>query len=70
MISPDNVPYADPEPMPDIVEECRCVEAECAAHGVNLHPGRHDARAVAGFSPALITQAPRDLVEGYPDYGG
>lgn len=69
MISPENVPYVDPEPLPVLVEECRCVEAECAAHGVDLHPGRQRVRAAVGFTPLLIEETPRYLVEGYPDYG-
>jgi hypothetical protein len=68
MIGHDDVPYADPKPWPELIEDCRCVEGECAAHGVGLHPERH---RVAGFHPApmVIGEATRHIVDGYPDYG-
>jgi hypothetical protein len=69
MTSPDDVPYADPEPLAEIIEECRCVEAECAAHGVDLHPESHQH---PGPHPAalVIGEATRHIVDGYPEYGG
>lgn len=68
MISHDEVPYADPEPFSELIEECRCVEGECAAHGVSLHPQHH--RDVGTRpAPVLIGEATRHIVDGYPDYG-
>jgi len=68
MISHDEVPYADPEPLSELIEECRCVEGECAAHGLALHPARHrDVDPRPG--PVLIGDATRHIVDGYPDYG-
>ena len=68
MISHDEVPYADPEPLSELIEECRCVEGECAAHGVSLHPQHH--RDVGTRpAPVLIGEATRHIVDGYPDYG-
>lgn len=63
------VPYADPEPFAELIEECRCVEGECAAHGVPLHPEHHDATA-SHPAPVLIGEETRHLVDEYPDYGG
>jgi hypothetical protein len=68
MSTPDDVPYADPEPLPDLVEGCRCVEAECAAHGVGLHPDHH-CGAHPHAAPVVIDEATWQLVDGYPDYG-
>jgi hypothetical protein len=68
MTSQDNVPYADLEPMSDVVEECRCVEAECAAHGVNLHPEHHDGNSPHA-APVVIGETTSHIVDGYPDYG-
>lgn len=64
----DEVPYADPEPFAEIIEECRCVEGECAAHGVGLHPGHHQPVA-APAGPVVIGDSTRHLVDGYSDYG-
>ena len=67
MTNHDDVPYADPEPFTKLIQECRCVEGECAAHGVTLHPGHH----AAGSHPAPVTigEATRHIVDDYPDYG-
>lgn len=68
MISHDDVPYADPETMSELVEECRCVEGECASHGVTLHPEQH--RAVSPHpAPIVIGEGTRHMVDGYADYG-
>jgi hypothetical protein len=68
MTSHDDVPYADPEPLSELIEECRCVEAECAAHGVNLHPEqRHDDSP--HHAPVVIDEVTRHILDGYPDYG-
>ena len=64
----DEVPYADPEPLSELIDECRCVEGECAAHGLTLHPGRH-ADGSPRPEPLLIGEAARHAVEGYPSYG-
>jgi hypothetical protein len=68
MISHQDVPYADPEPLSELIEECRCVEAECAAHGVALHSAQH---WDAGPHPApmLIGEVTRHILDGYADYG-
>jgi hypothetical protein len=64
----DEVPYSDPEPLSELIEDCRCVEGECAAHGVTLHPERH--RDVGhGPAPVLIGETTQHIVDGYPDYG-
>ena len=63
-----DVPYADPEPLSEQVEECRCVEAECAAHGVNLHPDHHDAPH-AEAEPVVIDEVTQHLVDDLSDYG-
>lgn len=67
MAGPDDVPYADPEPMSELLEECQCLEAECAAHGVNLHPRHHDAHAQA--APVVVDEGTQHLVDGLSDYG-
>lgn len=68
MISHDDVPYADPETLADLIYECGCVEGECAAHGVPLHPAMP--RFVSVHPTALVI-AERTLhsLDGYPDYG-
>ena len=68
MTTHDDVPYADPEPWSELIDECRCVEGECAAHGVSLHPEQHH---VVGIhpEPMVIGEPTRHLVDGYPDYG-
>jgi hypothetical protein len=68
MTMPDHSPYSDPEPMADLVEECRCVEAECKAHGVDLHPAHHgitDHHA----DPVVVSDATSHMVDGISDYG-
>lgn len=65
----DEVPYADPETFDELIEECRCVEGECAAHGVGLHPAHHDATAPHP-APVEIGETTRHLVDDYPEYGG
>jgi hypothetical protein len=69
MTTHDNVPYADPEPLSELIEECRCVEGECASHGVDLHAAHHVA---SGSPPAaiVIDDAARHAVDGFADYGG
>ena len=68
LTSQGDVPYADPEPMSEVMQECRCVEAECAAHGVNLHPEHHD-HAIPHTAAVVIGEATQHIVDGYPDYG-
>jgi hypothetical protein len=68
MTSTDDVPYADSEPLPELIEECRCVEAECAAHGVDLHPKHHDDTSHHA-EPVAIGEATQHIVDGYSDYG-
>jgi feruloyl-CoA synthase len=64
----DHAPYADPEPLAEQVEECRCLEAECTAHGVDLHqqprPGFH-----LPAEPVVISEKVGHLVDGMTDYG-
>jgi hypothetical protein len=67
MTSPGDVPYADPEPMTDLIEEGRCVEAECQAHGVDLHPGHHHEHH--GAEPVVVAEDTSHIVEGISDYG-
>jgi len=62
------VPYADPESLSEQVEECRCVEAECAEHGVNLHPDHHDPRRTPA-GPVVIDDTTQHLVDDLSDYG-
>jgi hypothetical protein len=68
MISHYDVPYADPEPMSELVEECHCVEAECAAHGLALHLVQHS-DAGPHPEPVLIGEVTRHILDGYADYG-
>jgi len=68
MTSHDDVPYADLEPLSEIIEECRCVEAECKAHGVNLHPEHHD-QASHHDVPVVIGEGTTHIVDGYSEYG-
>jgi hypothetical protein len=68
MANTADVPYADPEPLSEQVEECQCLEAECAAHGVNLHPAHHDA-VHAEHASVTIDEATRHMVDDLPDYG-
>ncbi|HEY4991604.1 MAG TPA: hypothetical protein VII33_05910 [Nakamurella sp.] len=69
MTSHDDVPYADPESLSELIAECRCVEGECSAHGMDLHLARH--RDASPFPPPImIGEQARHLVDGYPDYGG
>ena len=67
MPSHDDVPYADPEPFAELIEECRCVEGECTSHGVTLHP--HHTAAGPHPEPVAIGEATRHIVDGYGDYG-
>jgi hypothetical protein len=68
MISHYDVPYADTEPLSELIEECRCVEEECAAHGVNLHSAQHlDVRPHP--APMMIGEVTRHILDGYADYG-
>jgi hypothetical protein len=68
MIGHGDVPYADPEPLSELIEECRCVEKECAAHGVALHSVVHwDASPHS--APVLIGEVTRHILDGYADYG-
>ena len=69
MTNPVEVPYADPEPFDQLIEECRCVEGECATHGVTLHPEHHDTSAPHP-APLEIGEKTRHLVDDYPAYGG
>jgi hypothetical protein len=62
------VPYADPEPLAELIEECRCVEAECEAHGVNLHPAHHDP-GTPHPEPLVIGEAATHAVDGLSEYG-
>jgi len=68
MTVPDHTPYAEQDPMAELVEECRCVEQECAVHGVDLHPTHHldPARHVDGV---VIDDHTRHLVDDYSEYG-
>ena len=65
---PDDVPYSDPEPLAEVIEECRCAQAECAAHTVELPPERH--RPAVPAAPLVVDEPTRHLVDGYSDYGG
>lgn len=68
MTTDAHAPYADLEPLPDLVEECRCVEAECTAHGVDLHrEPRHETLPPA--EPVVISETVSHLVDGLADYG-
>jgi len=68
MTSPGDVPYADPEPITDLIEEGRCVEAECQAHGLNLHPDRHHVHH--GAQPVVVAEGISRIVDGISEYGG
>ena len=67
MTSHDDVPYADPEPLAELIEECRCVEGECASHGVTLHPRHTVVRPHRDL--VTISETTRHIVDGYGDYG-
>lgn len=63
-----NVPYADPEPLAELIDECRCAQAECEAHRVDAASG---AAGAAGHpEPLRIDDTTQHLVDGYSDYGG
>jgi hypothetical protein len=68
MFSHHDVPYADPEPLSELIEECRCVEQQCASHGVALHSAQ---RWAPGPRPApiVIGEGTRHILDGYADYG-
>jgi hypothetical protein len=68
MISHDDVPYSDLEPLSVLIAECRCVEGECASHGVSLHPQRHRI-ASSHPSPFVIGEVTRHMIDGYAEYG-
>jgi hypothetical protein len=68
MIIHADVPHADTEPLCELIEECRCVEKECAAHGVALHAARHGV-ATPHPAPMLIGEVTRHMLDGYTDYG-
>jgi hypothetical protein len=68
MISHDNVPYADPDPLSELIEACRCVEEECSAGGVGLHSEQHW-HASPHPAPMLIDEVTRHILDGYADYG-
>lgn len=65
--SHDDVPYADLEPLAELIEDCRCVEGECATHGVDLHPAHAVARPHQ--EPVAIGESTSHLVDGLADYG-
>lgn len=67
-----DVPYADLESMSELAEECRCVEAECEAHGVHLHQHPHQHQHHEDHLPAqpvVIGETAEHLVDGLDDYG-
>jgi hypothetical protein len=68
MTSHDDVPYADPESLSELIEECRCLEGECASHGVTLHPDHH-LTASPHPAPIVIGDVTRHVVDEYSDYG-
>jgi hypothetical protein len=68
MISHHDVPYADPEPMSAIIEECRCVEEQCRSHGVGLHSAQHR-NSSTHPAPMFIGEPTRHILDGYADYG-
>ena len=69
MTDHDDVPYADPESLAELIEECRCVEGECAAHGMVLHPVSHHVTNPA-TAPIVIGEVTRHAVDGFSEYGG
>jgi hypothetical protein len=63
-----DVPYADAEPFDEMIQECRCAQAECEAHRVGAGPGQS---ATGGHpEPVSIDDNTQHLVDGYSDYGG
>ncbi len=68
MIIHDAVPYAVADNMSELIEECRCVEKECAAHGVALHLSPHLA-ATPHPEPMVIGDGTRHILDGYASYG-
>jgi hypothetical protein len=68
MISHDDVPYADSEPLVELIRECGCLEDECTSHGVALHHEYHPA-GHPHPAPLAITEATRHVLDGYPGYG-
>jgi hypothetical protein len=67
MINHDDVPYADPESLTEIIRECGCVRMECAAHGVGIRP-LHGSEAPHP-TPGHLDSPTRHLVDGLSDYG-
>jgi hypothetical protein len=68
MTSHDDVPYADSESLPQLIEECRCLEQECASHGVGLHVAHHHDTSRHPV-PIVIGEGTRHALDGYPEYG-
>jgi hypothetical protein len=66
---PDHSPYADPEPLPELVDEARSAEAELESHGVDLHPDHH-LEAARTATPVVISEEASHLTDGLSDYGG
>ena len=56
----------DPTSLMDLVDDCRCLEGECAGHGVDLHPAAHpDDRA---HVEVVITEQTQHAVDDVPDF--
>jgi hypothetical protein len=67
--TPDHSPYADPETLPELVDEARSAVENLEAVGVDLHPDHHlDAAPKA--APVEVSEQARHLSDGMPDYGG
>jgi hypothetical protein len=67
--APDLAPYADPEPLPELIEEARSAEADLEAHGIDLHPAHHD-DPTHKAPPLVVTEEASHLADGMSDYGG
>jgi len=67
MIKHDDVPYADPESLEEIIQECGCVRMECAAHGVGIRP-LHGSDSPHP-APGHLDSPTRHLLDGLSDYG-
>ena len=66
--APDHAPYADIEPLPQLIEEVRSAEADLQAHGVDLHPDHHLDPAPKA-APLVVSEEASHLADGMSDYG-
>ena len=68
MVHPTHdVPSAvDPTSLADLVDDCKCLEGECAVHGVDLHPAPH--LDVHPHVEVVISEQIQHSVDDIPDF--